>query len=145
MSDPIEEILETMPLRPPPGGLDRRVLRRRLMPAAAWAAVGAVLVAAGLFLSTLYGPLRPGWKPEAGRPIAASAWGEDLPPMPVRLEQGSSFLRYEGVEMLDPHTPVRMFRRQVLRNVIWTDDRGQLADEMVLPEQQVVLVAVETY
>ncbi len=146
MSDEIEKLLRKMPLRRPPKTLDRRVLRQPAGAARLWWAAGALAAAAvvvGVAIA-LSGGGKQHSHPEPGV-AERTAQPEPQPAGPVRMEQTYSRMQYEGVLLLDDRTPLRKFRRRILRRVLWIDVRTGYTDVMSIPDEQVVLIAAETY
>jgi len=145
MSDEIEKLLRKMPLRRPPKTLDRRVLRQPARAARLWWAAGALAAAAVVAVAiALSGGGKQHSRPEPGV-AQRTAQPEPQPPGPVRMEQTYSRMQYEGVLLLDDRTPLRKFRRRILRRVLWIDERTGYTDEMSIPDEQVILIAAETY
>lgn len=87
-------------------------------------------------------------------------WHTDspAPPSPVTVNQdttGDELLELErtlawrtvdeGTFELDDKTPVRKLRTQTLQQVQWYDPRRQVLVEMTVPQEQVLLVGMNTY
>ncbi len=144
MSTDLEDLLREMPLRRPSALLDERVRTAGPGGGVAWkSALAAGVIAAALFSAWLIASRRPGGREAgglAGRPPA----GAPGPLRPVRFEQNSSDLWYEGLLLLDDHTPMRQYRQETVHEVRWIDPESGSAMEMTVPVETVFLVSAKT-
>lgn len=146
MNDEIERLLARVPLRRPSESLDRRILGSGRRPAVCCIAAGAaVAAAAAVIVVALTWPGVPPEGPGRSGSAATHPALAEFPPGPVRLERDFWQLQYEGLFLLDDQTPVRAFRRRILRNVIWIDEQNGFTDAMATPDEEVILVPVEIY
>jgi hypothetical protein len=139
VSDRIEEMLKRMPLAPPPASLDGWVARRRCRRAEAWVGVGVGLAAAAVVVATAW---------LAGG-MGAVDGGGAAPPVAtaeaVCIERVWSRVADDGVVVLGDEGPFRQWRKRSVRYV-WCREPGEdAAVEIILPREDVILVACETY
>ena len=151
MSTEIERLLAEMPLRRPTTSLDGRVLcRRGKARVLRWSAVGAAVAAAAAVVTIAVAPWRGGPQERPGPVERAhlatqTPAAEMVPAGPVRLERDFSQLHYEGIMLLDENTPVHRFRRRIFRNVLWVDERSGFAEQMAIPDQEIIFISAESH
>jgi len=112
--------------------------RRRLV---GWfgSVAGGAAAAALLLVWLLRGPAV---QPPAGVAPLASGIGSD----PVELQRTISwFTADEGTVMVDPSTPARRIRQQVMERIEWYDPQSRQLVEIAVPLERVILINQMTY
>lgn len=152
----IEELLSDMPLAQPTPDLDERILgiaeadrdRWRLV---SWTS-GLVGVAAGLAIAlSVWGVLQltassgaPALRPSVE--LASSA--ETAPAADTEgtvVETTNTQIVDEGMVLVDNNIPLHQIRRVTTRQVMYYNEKTNERLELIEPEEEVILIAAETF
>ena len=142
MSEDVERMLRQMRLRRPSGRLDQRVVgrpgRRKVL---GWVALASTAAAAVILIAALW----PRGQAPRPAPTEVVQQGPTVPALPVRAEQTTCDVQYEGLLLLNDHGPFRKFRCRGVRRILWMDEHAGLVDELSIPTEEVILIRAETY
>ena len=141
MPDAIEELLNRMPLRRPPDGIDARVLaaRTRRGRTVGWLVSAGVAAAAVLLAVALYEHVTAPRLTDPGDPAQVAE-----APTPLSMERQWTHVAYEGVVAPDGE-PMAKFRRRVVQQLEWIDPDDGARMEMTVPREDVILIKATVY